>query len=108
MIKLFNVRRMTWKEIKYEWGDLMRSKGLQQINREPPTGYEVAPDLITDQVEGEGFVIYPPRIRPKRSKPHPHLQFVYLRQPVLWDLKFFLMKPVNTKSLFHVLSLIHI
>jgi hypothetical protein len=67
MIKLFNVRRMTWKEIKYEWGDLMRSKGLQQINREPPTGYEVAPDLITDQVEGEGFVIYPPGYDPRET-----------------------------------------
>ena len=65
MIELWHYRRPTWKQIKYEWGDLMRSKGLQQINRDPPTGYEVAPDLITEQVEGDGFVIYPKGYDPR-------------------------------------------
>ena len=60
----------TWAEMKFEWGWLMRTKGLQQINRKPPTGYGKAPDLIKDKVEGAGFVVYPAGYEPQREPNH--------------------------------------
>ena len=58
MISVHPYQCRTWSEAKHEWGWLMRSRGLQQINRNAPTGYGEAPDLLNGKVEGPGFVIY--------------------------------------------------
>ena len=70
----------------------MRSKGLQQINRNAPTGYGEAPDLLKGKVEGFGFVIYPRDYDPREvthtlSSTRPHL-----RQPLLRNFKPLLME----------------
>ena len=55
MISVHPYRCKTWSEAKREWGWLMRSKGLQQINRNAPTGYGEAPDLLKGKVEGSAL-----------------------------------------------------
>ena len=67
MISVHPYRCKTWSEAKREWGWLMRSKGLQQINRNAPTGYGEAPDLLKGKVEGVGFVIYPRDYDPREA-----------------------------------------
>jgi len=65
MIDWYNFHCRTWREAKRNWGHLMQDKGLQQINRDAPTGYGEAPHLITSKVEGFGFVIYPKGYDPR-------------------------------------------
>ena len=102
MISVHPYRCKTWSEAKREWGWLMRSKGLQQINRNAPTGYGEAPDLSRARSRAR-LCHLPARLRPARSHPHHNHAVAHLRQSLLWNFKPLLMKPVNTKSLFHVL-----
>ncbi len=70
MISVHPYQCKTWSEAKREWSWLMRSRGLQQINRKPPTGYGEAPDLLKGKVEGPGFVIYGSGYDPRKPNHH--------------------------------------
>ena len=70
MIAVNNRRFKTWEDAKFRWGYLMRDNGLQQINREPATGYGEAPDLLKGKVEGPGFVIYGSGYDPRKPNHH--------------------------------------
>ncbi len=67
MISVHPYQCKTWSEAKREWGWLMRSRGLQQMNRKAPTGYGEAPDLLNGKVEGPGFVIYGSGYNPRET-----------------------------------------
>ena len=49
----------TWQEMRRIWRRLWDTRGLHPIHRPAPTGYGQAPEVLTEKVQGDGFVMYP-------------------------------------------------